>query len=197
MTSGDVEREAVEVVERHRQLRLAAVPAVAQLAERAGGRVPEEGAVVRLAVVVAGAAEGQRAEQDEGGAGKGPEELAVVADLRGPERREVRARSRRGGRRRSTPASRGRTPPRTPTTASGQEPPGLVAAEALQQRRSRMTGVVRHRPGGDLGHLSPDAAARRIGAEQARTRFDRSESGIDDGEAPPRAQPPTIPPLIG
>src|SRR5579859_943043 len=51
-----VEEESVQVVEEERERSLTAVLAVAELADRAGRRIPEERAVIRLAVVVAGGA---------------------------------------------------------------------------------------------------------------------------------------------
>src|SRR5262252_4765682 len=52
----EVERVAVQVLEDERELLLAGVLAV-RLADRARGRIPEEGAVVRLPIVVAGGSE--------------------------------------------------------------------------------------------------------------------------------------------
>src|SRR5580693_1134593 len=56
----EVEEKAVQVVQEERKLRLAAVLAMTQLTDRARRWVPEERAVVRLAVVVAGGPEQPR-----------------------------------------------------------------------------------------------------------------------------------------
>src|ERR1022692_1628336 len=82
----EVEEEPVEVVEEERERGLAAVFAVAELTDRARRGVPEERAVVRLAVVVAGGPEQQRRpEHPEGGTDR-----AGLPDGRRVERREIR-----------------------------------------------------------------------------------------------------------
>src|SRR5579884_1122404 len=82
-----VEEEPVQVVEEERELRLPAIPPVAHLPHRAGRRIPEEGPVVALSVVVAGGPEQERrAEHPQRRAHRpgDPEQRRV-------ERREVRA----------------------------------------------------------------------------------------------------------
>src|SRR5580704_3175763 len=59
----EIEEESVQIVEEERERRLAAVLAVAELADRARRRIPEERAVVRLPVVVAGGAKQERRPQ--------------------------------------------------------------------------------------------------------------------------------------
>src|SRR5436190_12429740 len=63
---GQVEREPMHVLEDEREPGLAHVGAL-DLAHRAGGRIPEEGPVVRLPVVIAGGPEQKRRDEDEEG----------------------------------------------------------------------------------------------------------------------------------
>src|SRR2546428_12606042 len=69
---GEVEEEAVHVLQYERHRALAAV-GLSRLAHRAGGRVGPERFVVRAPVVIAGQPEATRRPEDEnGGGGSGP-----------------------------------------------------------------------------------------------------------------------------
>src|ERR1700676_2951122 len=110
----------MQVVEEEREGRLTAVLAVAELTDPAGWRVPEERAVVRLAVVVAGGAKQERGAEHP----KRRADRAGRPDGRRIERREVRtalvdpARQERGPDRVETEEAengddrRGKRPPR-------------------------------------------------------------------------------------
>ena len=143
-----VEEESVQVVEEERERRLTAVLAVAELTDRARGRVPEERAVVRLAVVVAGGSkEERRPEHPQRRADR-----AGLPDGRRIERRQI-------GPALVDPAGEERRPDRVEAEQSQhrdhrrrQQPPGCGVEESLQLPGSAVRGG-RERCGRYLGDL--------------------------------------------